>query len=50
MVVPPLDHPSWQQRLGGDTIEGVRARVGDRTLILADTDGRLTVDRPAPKG
>ena len=50
LVVPPLERPSWRQRLGGDTIEGVRARVGDRTLILADYDGRLTVDRPESKG
>ena len=45
MVVPRFDHPSWRQRLGGDRIEGVRARVGERTLILADADGRLTLDR-----
>ncbi len=50
MVMPRFDQPSWRQRLGGDRIEGVRARVGDRTLILADTDGRLAVDRPDPKG
>ena len=50
MVVPPLDHPSWRHWRGGDTIEGVRARVGGRSLILADADGRLTVDRPDPKG
>jgi hypothetical protein len=49
LVVPPFDHPSVQQRLGGDTIAGVRARVGNRTLILAHIDGRLTVDRPAAK-
>jgi hypothetical protein len=45
MVVPPLDHPSFQQWLGGDTIDGVRARVGNRRLILAHLDGRLTIDR-----
>jgi hypothetical protein len=50
LVGPPLDHPSFRQRLGGDTIEGVRARVGQRTMILAYPDGRLEVDRPAQKG
>ena len=49
LVAPPLDHPSFQQWLGGDTIDGVRARVGDRLLILAHLDGRLTIDRPTPK-
>jgi hypothetical protein len=44
LVVPQLDHTSWRQRLRGDAI---RAGVGDRTLILADSDGRLTVDRPS---
>jgi hypothetical protein len=50
LVGPPLDHPSWRQRLGGDKIENVRARVGGRTMIVAHTDGRLTVDRAAPRG
>ena len=50
MVVPPLDHRSRRHRRGGDTIERVRARFGGRTLILADSNGRLTVDRPDPKG
>jgi hypothetical protein len=49
LVGPPLDHPSWRQRLGGDTIDGVRARVGGRTMIIAHADGRLTVDRPAAR-
>jgi hypothetical protein len=48
LVAPPLDHPSLQQRLVGDTIDGVRARIGDRRLVLAHPDGRLTVDRPDP--
>jgi hypothetical protein len=45
LVVPPLDHPSFLQRLGGDTIDGVRARIGSRALVLAHRDGRLTLDR-----
>ena len=49
LVVPPLNHPSFQQWLGGDTIDGVRARVGNRRLILAHIDGRLAIDRPMPK-
>jgi hypothetical protein len=47
LVVPPLNHPSFQRWLGGDTIDGVRARVGNRRLILAHLDGRLTIDRRA---
>jgi hypothetical protein len=45
LVGPPLDHPSIGQRLGGDTIEGVRAMTGDVTLLYAHTDGRITVGR-----
>jgi hypothetical protein len=45
LVTPPFDHPSLQQRLGGDTIDGVRQRIGARDLVLAHTDGRLTLDR-----
>lgn len=45
LVGPPLDRPSLGQWLGGDTINGVRARVGDRTLVVAHLDGRLTLDR-----
>jgi hypothetical protein len=50
LVAPPLHHPSLQQWLGGDTISGVRARIGDRALIHAHPDGRLTVDRPMARG
>lgn len=46
LVGPPLDHSGFWQRLGGDTIEGVRARTGDIPLIVVQNDGRLTVDRP----
>jgi hypothetical protein len=46
LIGPPLDTPSVQQRLGGDTIKGVRARVGDRPLIIAHIDGRMSLDRP----
>lgn len=45
LVGPPLDNPTLGQRLGGDTIDGVRARTGDLTLIYAHTDGRLSVGR-----
>jgi hypothetical protein len=45
LVGPPLDHPSLRQWLGGDTIDGVRSRVGARTLVVAHRDGRLTLDR-----
>jgi len=49
LVGPPLDHPSWRQRLGGDRIENVRPRAGGRTMIVAHADGRMTVDRPAAR-
>ena len=45
LVGPPLDRPSLVQLLGGDTIDGVRSRVGDRTLVVAHLDGRLSLDR-----
>jgi hypothetical protein len=44
LVAPPFDHPTLGQLLGGDTIAGVRARVGHRALVLAHRDGRLTLD------
>ena len=50
LVGPPLDRPSLGQWLGGDTIDGVRSRVGDRTLVVAHLDGRLTLDRRQPTG
>lgn len=50
LVGPPLDHPSLRQWLGGDTIDGVRSRVGDRTLVVAHLDGRLTLDRRQSNG
>jgi hypothetical protein len=49
LVGPPLDNPSLRQRLGGDTMDGVRARAGDRVLIQVGRDGRLTVDRLAKR-
>ena len=44
LVGPPLDRPSLGQWLGGDTIAGVRSRVGARTLVVAHLDGRVTLD------
>jgi hypothetical protein len=46
LVGPPFDQPSLRQWLGRDTIENVRRRVGDRLMIVAHSDGRLTLDRP----
>jgi hypothetical protein len=45
LVGPPLDRPSIGQWLGGDTINGVRSRAGDRIMVVAHIDGRLTLDR-----
>jgi hypothetical protein len=50
LVGPPLDRPSLGQWLGGDTIDGVRSRVGARTLVVAHLDGRLTLDRRQSDG
>ena len=50
LVGPPLDRPSFGQRLGGDTIDGVRSRVGQRTLVVAHIDGRLTLDTRQSNG
>jgi hypothetical protein len=45
LVGPPLDRPSLGQLLGGDTIDGVRSRAGERIMVVAHLDGRLTLDR-----
>jgi hypothetical protein len=50
LVGPPLDRPSFGQWLGGDTIDGVRSRVGDRILVVAHLDGRLTLDHRQSNG
>jgi hypothetical protein len=50
LVGPPLDDPSLRQRLIGDTMDGVRARAGDRVLVVVQSDGRLTLDRAAKPG
>jgi hypothetical protein len=50
LVGPPLDNPSLRQRLLGDTMDGVRARAGDRVLVVVQSDGRLTLDRAAESG
>ena len=47
LVGPPLDNPSLRERLLGDTMDGVRARAGDRVLVVVQSDGRLTLDRAA---
>jgi hypothetical protein len=50
LVGPPLDDPSLRQRLIGDTMDGVRARAGDRILVVVQSDGRLTLDRATGPG
>ena len=50
LVGPPFDRPSLGQWLGGDTIDGVRSRVGGRTMVVAHLDGRLTLDRGQSNG
>ena len=50
LVGPPLDDPSLRQRLIGDTMDGVRARAGDRILVVVQSDGRLTLDRATEPG
>jgi hypothetical protein len=50
LVGPPLDRPSIGQWLGGDTIDGVRSRAGDRIMVVAHLDGRLTLDRQQSSG
>ena len=50
LVGPPLDRPSVGQWLGGDRIDGVRSRVGGRTMVVVHPDGRLALDRPESNG
>jgi hypothetical protein len=50
LVGPPFDRPSIGQWLGGDTINGVRSRAGDRIMVVAHLDGRLTLDRQQSSG
>jgi hypothetical protein len=44
LVVPPFDHPNLGERLAGDNIGAVRARMSGRPLLLAREDGSLTID------
>jgi hypothetical protein len=44
LVVPPLDHPGLSERLKGDNISAVRARMSGRPLLVAREDGSLTID------
>jgi len=46
LVIPPLDEPSFLDRLRGDDIEAVRRRMVGHILLVADADGTLRVDRP----
>lgn len=50
LVTPPMDHPSLHERIHGDTIAQIRKRIAYRPLIVAHPDGRLVLDRPAPRG
>lgn len=44
LVVPPLDDPSFGDRLRGDDIAAVRRRMKGRLLLVAKGDGSLSID------
>lgn len=45
LVTPPLDHPTLAGRIRQDEIQSVRRRMDGRTLLIADQDGVLRIDR-----
>jgi hypothetical protein len=47
LVVPPFDHPGLGERLTGDTIRAVRARMSGKPLLVAREDGSVTIDEGA---
>lgn len=44
LVIPPLDHPSFLDRMRGDDIAAIRRRMANRLLLVADQSGSLAID------